>query len=573
MIAATDDWAATFDNYVAGVIAGTVVASQRVRAACQRHLDDLERAKSDDWPFYFDAAAANQPCDFISLLTLNTGRYANKPFELFPWQVFCLRSIYGWRHKSTKFRRFRSAYISVARGNGKSPLAAANLVFTGGFDSPMEQRAENFCAATTRAQARIVFADCVRFRDKSKEIKGLSEAIRDKLTFTHTDSTIIPLGSDSTSTDGLVPHNVVFDEYHALKEQHRPLVEKLDSAMHKRDQPLMLVITTAGDDNSQLWLELYSECCAVVDRGNGLDNDHLFAFIAEIDPEDDPFDPEVWPKANPMLGHGVVTQERIQAEADKVDINPARRLPFIRYYCNRLVTSSDKPITAKMWARCNGPLPDDLEGREAFGGFDWGWKDDLAALGWVFPLDRNEDGKRTYAVKAHVWIPEHCKHRSIHAEPWASWIEAGWLTVTPGDATQMAAVIAQLEADAETYDVQCVAFDEYKSRDFGQAVDHELGLEVFAFRQNCAKYHEPLTEFVEALNEGRICHGGNPLLAWCASNMVTKSDAAGYLMPDKAKSQDKIDPIAALVMAISEAMFRDQQSINYYEENDVDPLI
>ena len=53
-------------------------------------------------------------------------------------------------------------------------------------------------------------------------------------------------------------------------------------------------------------------------------------------------------------------------------------------------------------------------------------------------------------------------------------------------------------------------------------------------------------------------HGGDPLLAWAADNTVLRTDSAGYVMPDKRTSAEKIDPIVALLMAFSESQFAER---------------
>jgi len=249
----------------------------------------------------------------------------------------------------------------------------------------------------------------------------------------------------------------------------------------------------------------------------------------------------------------------------------------------------DKILPAELWANGSGELPD-LVGRECHAGFDWGWRDDLAAMALVFPLDYKtvevqpeagttdaepfQEQRRTYAALVRAWCPA-AAPRDLHAEPWASWINAGWLTITPGNTTDTSAIYSQLKADSETYGIKTIAMDSNNCREFGSRVNTLFGIEPFWFGQTTSKYNEPTHELVNALKEKRFFHGDNDLLSWSAGNLVVETDSREYIRPAKKQARDKIDPMVALIMALSECQFAEKAPPNPYADanNDTASLI
>ena len=97
----TSGISAKIDNYVAGVLSGDIVACKRVTQAAQRYIDDLARQNTDEFPYYFDRKWATLVCDFFPcVLKHSIGEFAGRPFELEPWQAFCIWNIFGYLYKS-----------------------------------------------------------------------------------------------------------------------------------------------------------------------------------------------------------------------------------------------------------------------------------------------------------------------------------------------------------------------------------------------------------------------------------------------------------------------------------------
>jgi phage terminase large subunit-like protein len=540
------------------VRSGERIAGRLEQAAVQRFLDDRDLERSGESPYVFNEALADRACRFFPLLRHSDGQYFGQRFHLYPWQVFVVRNLFGWVHRDSGLRRFNEAFLSVGRGNGKSPFGAALMLLLFQMDYPEEARAEVYTTAVKRDQAAISFNAAKRFVESSPSlVKKIT--IHNKKLLNGTHSNFEPLSSDASSADGHNIHGLLRDELHEWSELQREYYDKLASAMAKRRQPLAITITTAGSERSRLWRENYSFACKVADPDCPLKSDNLFVFICEIDEEDDELDEQVWPKANPMLEYGVVKIGALRDMAAKAIEDPATRRVMRRYHCNRLAYTEHKSFTAEVWAKGDQAIPYG-EIKEVFTGVDLGMVDDLAAVGVVAPLDWvsvEGKSKRRYAVWCHSWIPAGTKRNLTH-EPFATFVSSDRVMVTDSEWTDTAYIYREVEDLNNEYGVRILAYDPAMAREFALNCVNEIGIEVFPFNQQHGKYNEPLLEFKQALSEGRILHGGDPLLGWAALNVVEDVNIKGHAMPSKHKAEEKIDPFVAVLMAFSEALFAER---------------
>ena len=235
------------EQYAESVIAGEIVACRFVKQACQKYFDERNRINNVDFPFYFDEKKADMACRFFpAVLKHSIGEWAGSKFQLAPWQAFVIWNLFGWQ-KDDDTRRFRRAFISIGRKNGKSTLAAGLAILLGIGDG--EAGAQVYCAATKMDQAKIIFSEAKRMIQQSPAISKHSEIFKLNISFPNSDSYIRPLGSDKPF-DGLSPHLVLLDELHAFGERHREFLDTMLSGSGSRRQPLQVTVTTAGSEKS-----------------------------------------------------------------------------------------------------------------------------------------------------------------------------------------------------------------------------------------------------------------------------------------------------------------------------------
>ena len=108
---------------------------------------------------------------------------------------------------------------------------------------------------------------------------------------------------------------------------------------------------------------------------------------------------------------------------------------------------------------------------------------------------------------------------------------------------------------SKRFAINSIAIDPANARAVGLHLKNNCGLSIWDFTQSYQNYNEPIREFLTALSEGRILHAGDPVITWAADNLVTRTNAAGLVMPDKDSADEKIDPIVAALMAFARCLF------------------
>lgn len=191
------------EEYINLVESGQIRVGSKIQKAIDRHKRDLEKSKSDDYPYTYDVEKTRLPIKFIESLP---DPKSMKPNELALFQKFLLCLIFGWVNKKNGYRRFRKAYISLARKQGKSLIVAGIALYMLIFErSPRESR-QIYTTANKRDQAKIVFNMVKKqlkgVRAQSKSIKSFTKILQTEIK-TIDDSFISPLSSDADTLDGL----------------------------------------------------------------------------------------------------------------------------------------------------------------------------------------------------------------------------------------------------------------------------------------------------------------------------------------------------------------------------------
>lgn len=542
--------------YMHGVLDGRIPACELCKRAVQRQLDDLEHASERG--FRFDRQAAEHATRFFPFLRHSKGEWAGQPFLLEPWEQFITWCVFGWK-RADGMRRYRTAYIEVPRKNGKTTWLAGTGIYLLVADG--EPGAEVYSAGTKRDQARLSHAEATRMVKGSPFLSKMIRVYRDNLHIPETASKFEPLGADADTMDGLNVHGALIDELHAHK--NRRVVDALDTATGARRQPLIVEITTAGNDQTSVCYEHHAYSQRVL---TGIvEDDTWFAFITSLDEGDDWKDEITWAKANPNLGVSVKIDDlrRKCARAQRI---PAAQNAFRRFHLNEWTQQSERWIDLDLWDENAGEVDEQgLLGRECYGGLDLSAVSDLTAWVMVFPDAENAED---LAIIARFWCPRGrlADEGNRYLAQYRAWAQAGYLTVTEGDAVEYGAIRAAILEDAQRFDLRSLNVDRlFQGYQLSQELADE-GLQVFGMGQGFMSMAAPMKEFERRLLEKRIHHGGNPVLRFMADSVVVKQNAAGTYKPDKAQSQARIDGIVALVMALDRAMRREKPKRSVYED-------
>jgi len=542
-------------RYARHVVSGKIIAGPHVRAACLRHLTDLELAPKRG--FFFDIASAKRAIGYFrDVLRLNGGEYEGQPFILGDWQEFVVGSLFGWIGEDG-YRRYRSAYIETAKGSGKSPLAAGIGLF--GLTADGEARAECYAAATKKDQAMILFRDAVAMVDQSPELtrrltkSGTGEKCWN-LAYMEKGSFFRPISSDDGQS-GPRPHIVLVDEVHEHRDNST--IEKLRAGTKSRRQAMIFMITNSGaNKHGPAWQ--YHEYGAKVAAGQ-LQDDSFFAYICGLDVGDDPIhDESCWIKANPSLNVGIPGKKYLREQVNEAIGMPAKEA-LVRRLCFCEWTEAENPwVSAEIWLGAQrGYDWRDFAGRRAWGGLDLGSTTDLTGLVlWIEPARTDEP----WHLVAIPWLPDDdlLRKEELDRVPYLAWKAAGHLETTPGRAISKLAVIRRLIEVGRVFDLQAVAYDRWRIEDLKQlAEDEGLPLPTMVPHGQGYKDMSPALEaFETALLNGQVVHDGNPVLTWCAANAVTVSDDAENRKLSKERATGRIDLMVAAVMGAGVALQR-----------------
>ena len=560
-------------KYARDVVSGKIPASRITIAACQRHLDDLDRQSDPEFPYRFDKELGERVCKFIQLLVHTKGEWSKKPLHqrritLEGWQLFAFSTLFGWIRKKDKMRRFREAYICVPRKNGKSIIAAGIGIYSLVADN--ERGAEIYCGASTEYQAWKVFQPAlqmVRALPNLRSRFGITPWAK-KLTLM--DGSIFePVIGDPG--DGASPHLGIVDEFH--EHEDSGLYDTMLTGMGSRLQGLMLAITTAGDNIESPCYDMHVR---VTEMLEGLaPDDELFGLIYTIDPDDDWTSTLALRKANPNFGVSVYEDYLLSQQ------NRARRLArfankFKTRHLNVWVSAKSGFFNLENWKKCADPslTLDQFKGQESIMGFDLARKLDLTAK---VPLFKKViDGRvHYYCVAPRFWVPEDTVWHSDNkkqSERYRKWVEMGVLTATDGAEVDYREILASALETHEIAPSLCCPIDPHGAANLSHQM-MDAGLEPVIIQQNYTNLSDPMKELEAAIENGRFHHDGNPIMTWCIGNVIGKhiSGNDDVVRPIKQGTDNKIDGAVALIMAIGSAMTSDanrpQQSI--YDTSEV----
>jgi phage terminase large subunit-like protein len=547
--AAPRDHVAIARKFEEDVLSGAFPCGVLFRAAVERQRADLART---DIAYRFDADLGAKAVRFLELLPHVDGPKAGELFEAQPWQVWAVSVLHGWVSKVNGYPRFRRATLFMAKGNGKTFLAAGIALYplcTGGTGDKV------FSAATTREQAGLSFQTARHMLLKSPRLVerfGL-EVGQHAIIQPASGAAYRCFSSEARSAEGVIPRLIVEDEIHAHPD--RELHDNLRSSAAKRPDSQMVVISTAGFDMSPgaIGYEVYGYAKDILE--GRLKDDSQFALLIEADEKDDPWDPATWRKANPNLGVSIDAVE-VENEANEARQRPGKQPSFFTKRLGRWVKSAARWIPPASWDACADATlkREDFTG-PAYIGVDLASTRDLTAKVLVF-VSMREDGQREYSVFCDTYLPSESVTFETVSEDLRLWASEGWLTLTPGPALNLGIVQGEIAADLERMPGSEVCYDPWGAAALVQLLE-PAGATCVEIRQGAKTQSEPMKALEAAILDKRLRHDGNPVLSWCIGNVLARADRNGNIAPDRENEGKKIDCAVALINAFVRAHIAD----------------
>ena len=526
-------------DYVKGVLDGSIVACEYIKLACQRTIDFDNR---DD--MYFDEEDVTRRINFIWKMRHSTGEHNRQHFKLLPWQLWLISQIFGWKWKDTGYRVTRKVFLMISRKNGKTAICSALSLAAMVGDAQSGQEID--IIANNSKQAGICFDQIKNYAESIDPLRKIFQTYRSEIRVPYFKSKIQVLSSESMGLDGWNSSVVIFDEFHAQKNWD--LYNVMKSSQAAREQPLMIVLTTAGFLIGEAY-PCYStwETCIDILRKDKQD-DAYFSAIYQLDEGDDWQDEECWIKCSPSLDQTVFRQfmrEELTAAKNNVSLENGIRTKTLNEWRQSenvwlpydLLKSNMQPMTVEEMSN----LPNVSY---AYIGVDLSAVSDLTALSLMV----ESEGK--FYFKSWAFVPEDCLLSGQNAMRYRDWQKMGYIDVTDGNVQDYDYILSKIREIDSVIPIAGVYYDQWNAVQFAVNATN-IGLPMYPYSQALGNFNRPTKMFELLLKKGDIVMDYNTMVLWCFANSTLKYDFNDNCKPIKADTKNgKIDTVIAMLQAL-----------------------
>lgn len=545
-------------EYANKVVSGKVVAGELHILACKRHLDDLKRQKSDDFPYYYDPNKALEIIEYAETLTIAEGD-APKPVKLLDSQAFDLGCTFGWFKVSNNKRRFRRRYKSMARQNGKTFENGIMGTYIAGFGGYYYGKL--FTVATKKRQARLAWEEMSKFITIDPDLGEYFDVKDYKSTIDalETNCTIEALSREAGLEDGFRSIYASIDEIHQHKDNK--IYKALYNGTRSLDETLVSMITTRGDNLNSFCKEMDDYAIKIL-RGLSTAED-FFIDIYCLDPTDDIWDPENWVKANPFIASNPEKFEILKTDAQTAkDMGGSDLRDFLTKSLNMWVQNTDDQfIQADKWQECGSKRTlEDMRGRSCWVGLDLSSGGDLTTYSLEFPKEyEGESGKKEkYYFYSHSFMPKGRLEEHIETDlaPYDLWESKELITVTGGLGdfkNDYKFIIKDLKRVKEEYNLTFLGIGIDPHNADGILADLEaFGCPVIVITQSCKSLNDATVDIQLIVKSKDFeYNSNNELLTWSFLNARVVRNSFDEIKVDKkpGKRFKRIDPVDSCVDA------------------------
>ena len=539
-------------EYAHKVVSGSVVAGELHVLACLRHLNDLKRQRTEEFPYYYDPAKAQEIIDYAETLTIAEGTEP-KPVRLIESQAFDLGCTFGWLKVSNNKRRFRRRYKSMARQNGKTFENGIMGTYIAGFGG--YNYGKLFTAATKKRQARLAWEEMSKFITVDPDLNEYFKVMDYKSTIEalETFCTIEALSREGGLEDGFRAIFASVDEIHQHKDNK--IYKALYNGTRALDETLVSMITTRGDKLNSFCKEMDDYCIKIL-RGLATAED-FFIDIYCLDAKDDIWDPKNWVKANPFI---CAPGNESKFEVLKGDAQTAKDMgggdlrDFLTKSLNMWVQNTDDQfIHAEKWQKCGSTRTlGDFRGRECWVGLDLSSGGDLTTFALEFP----DDDK--YYFYSHSFMPRGRLEEHIETDlaPYDLWEQMELLTATGGSTdfkNDYKFIVKMLKDIREEYELKYLGIGVDPHNFDGIRADlEEIGCPVVIIVQSCKSLNDATVDIQLLCKSEKLeYHKNNELLTWSFLNASIVRNSFDEIKVDKKPGArfKRIDPVDACIDA------------------------
>lgn len=533
---------------------GNVVCGELHRLACQRHLNDLKRQRTKDFPYYWDIEEANRVLEYAETLTIAEGAEP-KPVKLIPSQVFDIGCTFGWKKTINGKRRFRRRYKSLARQNGKTFENGILGTYISGFSG--YRHGKLFTVATKKRQARLAWEEMAKFIKIDPDLSELFSVkdYKSLILARTTECTIEALSKEAGLDDGFRSIFSSIDELH----QHRDnkVYKAIYNGTRSLPETLVSMITTRGDKLNSFCKEMDDYAIKVL---KGLTTaEDFFIDIYCLDDGDDIWDERNWIKANPFLCLDPEKMETLRQDAQTArDMGGAELRDFLTKCLNMWVKNTDDQyIDPEAWKACGSKrkLKDIVEAghRDCWVGLDLSSGGDLTSLSLEFDIDPSK-----IYLYSHSFMPRGRLEEHIETDlaPYDVWEQQGLITVTGGSTDYMndyKFIITHLKELRDHYGLNFlgIGIDPHNAAGVMQDLE-EFGCPVVTVTQSARNLNDA-TVAIQLMTKGHQIEYDeeNELLTWSMVNAALVRNSFEEVKIDKKPGAryKRIDPCDSVIDA------------------------
>ena len=526
-------------EYFSEIEAGRITVSKRVYRQYERLVSEINSPDQ----YIFDEARANKPIEFIERFCKHSkGEWAGKPITLELFQKAYIATLFGFVDKDTGLRRYRESLFYVARKNGKSTMLAGIALYMLMADG--EGGSECYSLASKRDQARILFDEAHNMIKQSADLSKHIRKRKSDLYFPLTMSKLMPLAKNSNTLDGLNSSMVIIDELHSIAD--RNLYEVMKQSQSARQQPILIMITTAGTVRGNIFDDMYEYACNVVD--GTYKDDSFLPILYELDEKKEWTDPAAWMKANPALG-AIKKLDDIERKVDKAKNNP-----------NDLSGVLTKDFNIRDTVKSAWLTFDDINNEETFdieqfrncyaiGGADLSVTTDLSCATLLF-VDKDTQKRFIHQM---YWLPRESFEKRVQMDkiPYDKWLDQGLLRLCNGNSINYGDITAWFLEMLNDYGITplWIYYDSYSAKYWIEEME-QYGFKMVRCIQGAKTLSLPMQNMGQDLKAKKINYNNSPILKWCLTNTGVETDRNGNIVPVKNQAAKmRIDGTASMLDA------------------------
>jgi len=516
-----------------------------IKLAAERFINNYN---SDN--YYYDSAKVERCIAFFGLFKHFLGTHAGKQFVLCDWQKFIIANIVGIYHAKSKTRKYISSYIQIARKQGKTAFAAVLCLYYLIADG--EECPEIILAANSVEQGKIAFNYAYEFVNQLG--KTQFNKYRNSIEYSKNKGVLKVISTNAKTGDGGNTSFALVDEFHSAPTSL--LKDVIQSSMGMRENPHLMVVTTAGFDKTLPCYDLRQSSVDILLKIK--DNPSHFALIFEMDEGDNWRDKKNWIKSNPNLGV-TVKESWLKQQINQAIINPSDEMGVRTKNLNEWLSSSNTWISDKyiLDSFMESEEMDKIfsEKRPLFAACDLSACSDLTCCSFLTVKDG------IFYFRTEYFLPEENANNSkLHEKIFKEWKPNNYINIIPGNVTDYDFILDYIKKyEREHYRIKRLHYDRWNATQFAINATKE-GLRMHPMAQTVTSYNTPTKELERLILSGKVRIERNTLTLFCFRNVLLYCDHIGNVRPIKTLNSNKIDGVITMIMALSAYLEEPQYS-------------